>query len=625
MTIRADDVLERLCAAGVIGPLDVHFARTLARLSADASEAVLLGAALASRAVAQGHVCADLKTLTDRPLLDADGMPFSDVQLPPAFAWVMELGGSALVSDGSRSTPLVIDEAARLYLTRYWRYQTRLASALRSRAMKPAEDFDSSRVKASLERLFSTAGGTRPDSGQRMAAIVAILRRLAIISGGPGTGKTTTVLRILAALQEEALASGRPPLRIELLAPTGKAAARLVESIRAGKAGLDTSDAVKAAIADEASTIHRRLGFRPYAPTRFTHDVNNPLPADVVLVDEASMVDLALMTKLVDAVPRRARLILLGDKDQLASVEAGAILGDICDTRDEHRRSRDFADQVADLMPDLEPVQVGPSHTGIWDCIVHLTHGYRFDPQKGIGALARAVGQGRAEEAIELLRNDPTQSIAMVELTRIEDLRERLRAPVLESFRPYFDARDPRDRLACLGAYRILCAHRRGPFGAERINVLVRDVLARAGWIDPTSEHYAGRPIMVTRNDYQLELFNGDVGVLHRAPDGRIRAYFSGPGGEMRSFLPGRLPSHESVYAMTVHKSQGSEFDAVGLLVPPQLSPVLTRELVYTGLTRARRTVTFYGSLGVLREAIDRRIERASGLRTALWHDCDET
>ena len=391
---RAEDQLERLSAAGVLAPLDVHFARTLARLSDDTSEAVLLGAAFASRAVTQGHVCADLKTLTDRPVLDAEGMPVSDLQLPPAFAWVMELGGSPLVSDGGRPTPLVIDSAARLYLARYWRYQSRLAAALRDRAREPADDFDAVRVRASLDRLFSSRGGPRPDTRQRLAAIVAMLRRLAIISGGPGTGKTTTVVRILAALQEEALAAGRPALRIELLAPTGKAAARMVESIRANKAGLHTSEAVKATIADEASTIHRRLGFRPYAPTRFTHDADNPLPADVVLVDEASMVDLALMAKLVDAVPRRARLILLGDKDQLASVEAGAILGDICDAHGEHRYSRELAEQVHALAPDeLAPLAVGPSRTGIWDCMVHLTHSYRFDGQSGIGALARAVGQ----------------------------------------------------------------------------------------------------------------------------------------------------------------------------------------------------------------------------------------
>jgi exodeoxyribonuclease V alpha subunit len=613
------DMLERLAAAGVLAPLDVHFARTLSRLCAEASEAVLLGAAFASRAVTQGHVCADLRTLSDRPLLDGEGAPLPDLRLPPPLAWVLELGGCTMVGRGEGSTPLVLDDAARLYLRRYHRYQSELAAALRARATATTDDFDPDRLRASLARLFADASGSRADPRQRLAALVATLRRLTIISGGPGTGKTTTVVRILAALQEQALVAERRPLRIELLAPTGKAAARLVESIRAGKAKLDTTDAVKAAIVDEAATIHRRLGYRPHTPTRFTHHADNPLPADVVLVDEASMVDLALMAKLVDAVPAHARIILLGDKDQLASVEAGAILGDICDTRSEHRVSEALAEQVRALAgTDAPELPVGPGPAGIRDCIVHLTHSYRFDAKSGIGALAHAVGTGHAQRAVELLTEDPDPSVRLVELTRIEDLRERIRTAVLEALCPYLDAKDPAERLEQLGIYRLLSAHRRGPFGAERLNSLIEDLLARAGRIDPSAEHYHGRPIMVTRNDYQLELFNGDVGVLHRGPGGTLRAHFPGPGGEPRSFLPGRLPPHESVYAMTVHKSQGSEFDAVGLLVPPQLSPVLTRELVYTGLTRARRRVTLFGSVDVLREAIDRRIERASGLRDAL-------
>jgi exodeoxyribonuclease V alpha subunit len=614
------DVLQALHEAGILSALDVHFARAMQRLAGAASgnDAVLLGAAFASREVAGGHVCADLRSILQRPLLDADGRRI-DVKLPSIFEWVMALGQSPLCSDGSRPTPLVFDGEARLYLARYWRYQSRLAQALRARASAAVEGIDEQRLREGVHRLFAGNGSVRADPGQMLAATVAVLRRLAVISGGPGTGKTSTVVRVLALLAEEARAAGRPWPRVAMLAPTGKAAARLQESVAAGREALHCDAALEDALRIEAATIHRRLGYRPGSPTRFAHDADNPLPADVVLVDEASMVDLALMAKLVDAVPEHARLILLGDKDQLASVEAGAILGDICNTTGQSTYSRPFAARLRAVLGDAIEVEPGATDaTGIWDCVALLRRSFRFRPDGGIGRLARAVGSGHAEDALQQLEAGDAQ----VELVPIaSQLSRTLRPAVLDAFAPYLRARDPAERLALLGRYRLLSAHRHGPFGTERLCAMVEELLESAGLLHRTDRTcYDGRPILVTHNDYQLELFNGDVGVVHDDGEGRLHAYFPGAeSGRLRRFAPSRLPPHESVWAMTVHKSQGSEFDRIGLLLPPQLSPILTRELVYTALTRAREHATLYGSPAVLRDAIARRIDRASGLREALW------
>lgn len=647
MTDSNHELLDQLLEHEVVDPLDYHFALTLERMSPGQTEAVMLGAALTSRAVTHGHVCLDLERTFERPLLDANG-EVVDIRLPSWFEWVLQFSGSTLVSDGSRPTPLVFDGKARVYLSRYFAYQQRLAAALRARATSFPEaettDEELDELGRDIERLFAPTAETTADPRQKLAALVAALRGLTVISGGPGTGKTTTVVRILALLASRALRAGRPAPRIRLLAPTGKAAARLVESIARSRAQLDCSPEVAAAIPAEASTIHRALGYRPSTPTRFTHDQQNPLPVDIVLVDEASMVDLALMTKLVDAIAPHARIILLGDADQLASVEAGAILGDICNAGSTgHRYSVAFRAKIERALGAeagaivAEASAACPEAPGIWDCIVHLTQSFRFGSDSAIGRLARAFGRADSAEVLELLRDrDAIETegrtelrgeTSMVELHDPMQLVAVIRNDVLSSFRPMLKAGDPATKLELLGGYRLLSAHRRGPFGTERLNRLIEQILSTAELIEPGSPWYEGRPIIITRNDYQLELYNGDVGVLARDERGELMAWFPAapdPQGDprstkLRAFAPARLPPHESVWSMTVHKSQGSEFDHVGLLVPPAVSPILTRELLYTGITRARRTVKLYGSPAIVAQAIKRGVDRASGLRDALW------
>ncbi|MEM7199961.1 MAG: exodeoxyribonuclease V subunit alpha [Planctomycetota bacterium] len=618
------EALLRLERRGVLQSIDRHLALALdAQVPGGAALEVLLAAALASRAVQNGHVCADLQRVTRTPLVDAEGAPVPDAPLPELSAWrdalrhsalVTVIGGGGPAGDGAEieasPRPLVLVDD-RLYLHRYWRYERRLLETLAARqSARPA--IDEAVLREGLSRLFpADAANDGPDL-QRRAAIVAVLRHLTVISGGPGTGKTSTVVRVLALLQEQALAHEAGALRMLLLAPTGKAAQRLAESIHAQRAGLPCVPEVLAAIPAHAATLHRALGYQPGRPTQFRHHRDRPLPADVVLVDEASMVDLALMAKLCDAVAPTARLILIGDKDQLASVEAGAILGDLCGETGGQTYSAAFAADVAERTDEALPVPTPDPGPSLLDGVVHLTRSYRYAAGSGIERLARAINRGDADEAIAVL--EAGGDVRWVSVPPGADLAAALAPPVRHGFAGVADG-SPTERLQLLQRFRLLCVHRQGERGVLAVGDLAEHCLGAAGVLDLDDEWFDGRPLLVTRNDHALELFNGDVGVI--APDpvsGERKAWFP-TAAEPRALAPARLPPHETTFAMTVHKAQGSEFDAVALVLPERPSPILTRELVYTALTRARRSVTVYGTENVLRDAIRRRIDRASGLR----------
>lgn len=576
MTTDAVRRIDTLLEQGVLLPIDAHFGRLLARLCPTDDGWVPVAGALCSRAVQVGHVCLDLRN--PAPLLDARD-EVVELELPSLEHWRRLLESSPAASDGSRPTPLVWSPEGRLYLQRYWSYEQRLARALRVRVHDPIE-LDERRVEASLERHFGPDQAS--DNEQRRAVSLALHQRLAVISGGPGTGKTWTVTKLLLALEELALEKGAV-LRIALLAPTGKAAHRLSESISRGLADASMSEAVRAALPTEASTIHRALGYQPRTPTRFQRNARNPLPHDVVIVDEASMVDLALMTKLAEAVAQSARLILLGDKDQLASVEAGAIFGDIL----------------------RAPVQ---------NCSVHLSRSRRYAEASGIGRLAFALREGDPTLARRAL--DAGMGANLVELSG-HDLRP-LEAAIERRFQEYGNAASPEDRLVALDRFRLLSAHRSGPRGVVALNALCERVLGRSTRLTPKPGPYAGRPILITSNDYNLELWNGDVGVLGPSLDGtRLQGYFRREEG-IRTVPLSRLPSHETVFAMTVHKSQGSEFDGVAVVLPEQPSPLLTRELLYTAVTRARTEVTLFGSHAMLSAGMANGLRRTSGLAERL-------
>ena len=427
--------------------------------------------------------------------------------------------------------------------------------------------------------------------------------------------------RLLALLLEQA---GPEALRVALAAPTGKAAARLQEALQKAKAGIDCPEPVRAALGREASTLHRLLGSRPGRPD-FRYNGDNPLPADVVIVDEASMVDLPLLSKLVQALHADTRLILLGDKDQLASVEAGAALGDLCDTGRAHGYSAGFRETIwriaGETLPE-SPEEAGAP--GIRDAVVELRRSYRFDGASAIGRAGRAVNEGDGAFALSLMKEGRREDLAWRDVPEPEGLARALTGPVLRWFDPCLKAlssADPGEVFALFNRFRILCALREGPYGVVALNRLVEEILSSRGLIRKGGRWYAGRPVLVTENDYTLRLFNGDVGILLPDPGARggLRAVFPSADGGWRRLLPMRLPGHETVFAMTIHKSQGSEFEDVLLLLPDRPSAVLTRELVYTGMTRAKRKVEVWGRDEVFRAAVSRRTERVSGLREGLW------
>ncbi len=610
--------IERLVQRGFLSTLDLHFAEFLARAGDFSAPEPALAAAIASRYHRDGHVCVDLSRLPE-DIISIDGA--ADARFPEPRQWMEALKSCPAVGGPGDYRPLILD-GSRLYFQRYWVYEKKLADLLKARVSETLGErmgTDERRLQDGFARLFPQRETGETDR-QKIAAFAALAGRFCVVSGGPGTGKTFTAARILALMLEQP--AGRP-LRIALAAPTGKAAARLQEAINDARDKLDCSEAVRRSIPGEALTLHRLLRTIPNSPY-FRHNADNPLPFDAVIVDEASMVDLPLLSKLVQAMPCRARLILLGDKDQLASVEAGAVLGDICNTGgDSHNRgfSRRFREAFTRATGDgIEPGGDEGPPGGLNDCIVQLEKSYRFGAAGGIGAVSRAVNQGDGARALALMK-EGREDMVWKKLPGPDALPRSLKEGILEGFAGYGRAASIPETFALFNRFRILCALREGPYGVRALNLLVERLLRKEGCIGRDGRWYTGRPVMITRNDYNLRLFNGDVGIVLPDPQdrGEARVFFPAATGGFRKLPPLRLPEHETVFAMTVHKSQGSEFDRVLFLLPDRDAPVLTRELVYTGLTRARQGVEIRGREEVFLNAVSRKIERASGLRDSLW------
>jgi exodeoxyribonuclease V alpha subunit len=666
------DPLRPFNEAGVLHPADVHTAVALCRLTRTDDPTVLLAIALAVRGPRVGHVCVDLATVHET-VTDADDDAEAVRSLPwptDLAAWVAAVAGArGLVStievgcdpgppEASVPCPLTLD-GSRLYLDRYWQYEGGIASQLGDRAREQVDGIDAGVLRRGLDELFGPAGGsgaggaggaggrggagaapaegpnlqlfptesaTREPDLQRLAAATAVTRRLAVIAGGPGTGKTTTIARVLALLDAQAAAAGQPSPRVALVAPTGKAAARLEESLREALERDEFSEEVRGRLATaEASTIHRLLRQQPGNSSRFRHHAGDPLPHDVVIVDEASMVSLALMAKLLDALPAHTRLVLVGDPQQLRSVEAGAVLGDIVGPSLQGLRlSADARARLTSLTgEDLDGVgEVAPT-AGIGDGIVVLQRVHRFDERSGIADLATAIQAGEPDGVVEVLRAG-YDDVVWLERDRdardesdtgLAGLRDEVRS-LGRRVRAAAEAGDAETALAAIEEVRILCAHRRGPFGVStwvpRVEEWIGDRRSvRAGaWL-------VGRPVLMTRNDHQLRIYNGDVGVVVATDDGP-RVAFPTPEGP-RLISPSRLDATETVHAMTIHKSQGSQFRHAVVVLPTEDSRILSRELFYTGVTRAQRQVTVIGSEAAVRAAVERVVRRASGLRERLW------
>lgn len=675
-----------------IRALDEAVARLLwsesVRTSQSCPPALLLAAALTSHQVGRGHVCLDLRALLQTPevmlaLPPDDESAVAGLLRPGELlagwtwaAWKEALSQPWVVGEAG-DRPLIL-QGERLYLRRYWDYEQQIIQGIEQRLAQPPE-LNEARLTETLARLFDDPPHAETVDWQKVACALAARERFAVITGGPGTGKTTTVVKLLATLQTQVLAAGQPALTIRLAAPTGKAAARLNDSIRLQTAKFQTwfdADLARrlmtTVLAEKVSTVHRLLGTLPNGQG-FRHHRWNRLDVDVVVVDEASMVDVQLMAHLFAALPDHARLILLGDKDQLASVEAGAVLSQLC-ARAEiggyWTPTQDWVARVAQvrlpdayvlaaderpskaaetLLPGLADEPVTPGRQRLDQAITMLRHSHRFSADSGIGRLAQAVNRGDRAAAWKCFNSKRSADLQWHKVERPQS--PALLDLILSGYRPFLQliSAGPSSHdaaavdqwakqvLQSQTTFQLLCAVRRGRWGLQGLNELAVSTLKRADLLSGTSTWYAGRPVMVTRNDYTLRLMNGDIGITLPVPEGEqttksgspadggnlqrgtaesLRVVFPDSESEtgLRWILPTRLGNVETVFAMTVHKSQGSEFQRVALVLPDHASPILTRELVYTGITRAVKHFSLVGSRPeVLDVAISQKIQRTSG------------
>ena len=556
--------LAALNEAGLLTAGDIRTAETVCRLGGEPSDEVALAVALLVRAARHGSVCLDLREV---PHL------LPDHDWPDPRAWLAAIAASPLTGVALR-----VEGQALVYLHRYWADEGAVVDDLRDRTGRAAPPVDESRLAAALERLFPPAYAE-----QRVAAADSARRWTSVITGGPGTGKTTTLSRLLAVLADQATGA---PLRIALAAPTGKAAARMSQALAAAVARDDFPEADRAAVSGlTASTLHRLLGFRPDNHSRFRHHRGNRLPHDVVVVDETSMVSLPMMARLVEAIRPDARLVLLGDADQLASVEAGAVLHDVV---------AGFAEARHGSTP-----------------VSRLQTSHRFGVE--IGALAAAVRDGDAEEAWGLLATGSSR-IELIDPADVARIRE-VALPGAQALRAAALIGDHAAALAALSGHRLLCAHREGAFGLRHWNEQITAWLREAEGLDWLPARYPGQPLLQTSNDYGLKLWNGDTGVVLAGEE--KRAIFD-DGGAGRLLSLARLSDVEVAHALTVHRSQGSEFGEVTVVLPEPDSRLLTRQLLYTAVTRAIDVVRVVGTEESVKEAVRRQAARASGLAARL-------
>lgn len=607
---------------GIISKVDIHFANFITGLCKAKDAEVLIGAALVSSATAKGNICLDLGSVTA-----GQRETYHNVEWPSVFpkleVWLEKLRNSPVVGTPGEFCPLILDKNNRLYLYRYWEYEKTLAELIRRRVKEDITDIDTSLLKESLQRLFPEKS-EKDINWQKVSAMTAVMKRFCVITGGPGTGKTYTVAKILSIWLEQARGK---KLRIFLCAPTGKAAAKLGESIKKAKQEINCRETIKQAIPVQTYTIHRMLRPLPGSPY-FGYHAENPLPADVVIVDEASMVDLALMSKLISSIPMTATLILMGDRDQLASVEAGSVLGDICHRNNMEIFSQEYAKTIEVIADEKinTSIQLHEKGQGLADGIVVLKKSLRFNQTGKIQQLSHAVNHGDRKSFFVMLKNNEGRGIQWEELKASTDKHSIIAGKIVEGYAGYLMAHDPYTALERFNRFKLLCAMKVGRYGAFSLNRLAEEVLIQKKLItmDMANDYpwYQGRPVLITKNDYSLGLFNGDMGIAMKDPtegSSKLYVFFAEASGEVKRYSPYRIKEHETAYAMTVHKSQGSEFDHVCLVFPDKDYPVLTRELVYTGITRARKSVLLWGSESVFTTAISRKIQRTSGLRDALW------
>jgi exodeoxyribonuclease V alpha subunit len=587
--------------------IDRQFARFLVdRYSAD--EVTAFAGAFTSALLGSGHSCL---------LLDEDYKDFwgdqvdASFKLPPADKWIATLKSASCVGKSGERQPLILD-GRRLYLYKYYRFETTLAERLQAMAKSTRVKVPAAVIELAT-KLFSDESKDLSAYGgqlQTAGAFLPFFSRLSVISGGPGTGKTTVLTKLLALLCADALERGEPMPVIELAAPTGKAAQRMAESIRTVAAQVPQEKISAHLAALIPKTLHRLLGLNGISP-KPARNQESPIEADVVVVDEASMMDITIFSRLVDALPKNARLVLLGDRFQLASIEAGCVMADVCDAFAPNRFSPEFVSIINKVIKSPKNHIAKSKQAGPFSPVVELQYSYRFQEGEAIGVVSRAVNGSSAGNALAALATKYTgQSTCRLESYPGDAAMISL---VHEGFRPLLNSKDPAEALEHLGSFMVLTALNEGRFGREGIN---QQLVRMLGGVPPV------RPIKITENSIRQTLFNGDMGVIMRSagPDGSVaeRAWFPGPDGTPRAFLIGALPAHVDAFAITIHNSQGSEFDKVIIVLPEKDTPLMTRELLYTAVTRARKDALLYGTETIVKAAVERKIVRHSGLASHL-------
>ncbi|QQX82220.1 exodeoxyribonuclease V subunit alpha [Shewanella sp. KX20019] len=635
--------------------LDRHFALQIAQLHQEHSPLFVLICALLSQNLSSQHTCLPLSQINlDNPVKEKNSQCQINLSLTDLGSELLRFDAIG-TSDDDELKPLILDQG-NLYLQRYYHFECEVAQHLTRLSHAPAQNSlkDNAQLthaKTLLESLFPAS--EQQYDWQKISTATALTKKLAVITGGPGTGKTTTVTKLLYLL------TSQTELTIRLVAPTGKAAARLSESIKASKQRLANELQYLPAedialsmgrIPEDAATLHRLLGVIPNSH-QFRHHKDNPLRLDLLIIDEASMVDLPMMHKLLSALPANASIILLGDQDQLASVEAGAVLADICSglkvslDNGENGWQMRYSAAQAQLLTELTGYPLTnfvSDNPQVGDSLCMLMHSHRFQGDAGIGQLATAVNQANLP-GIARVWQTGYQELLWIEHSMQSSANntpnqglEALLEQSVTQYSAYLNTISTvgvsaADIIEQFNQYRILCAMRAGEYGVDGINQGVTRSLADKNLINPEQEFYAGRPVIIQSNDYNLGLFNGDIGLI--LPDDaseskRLMAHFIQADGGLLKVLPARLPSHETCYAMTVHKSQGSEFSHVSLVLPikPSLAQqqLLSKELIYTAITRAKHHFTCLGSQRVFEQASSRLTQRASGLAQRLWNKHDK-
>lgn len=622
--ITSTNFLEQLKANGVISALDFHLARFFMPKANLIDQLQLRRFAFLiawmSVEVRAGHVCIDLAHLTKNQFTFRYGSEIADLlfeQLghPDLIDWQQlcnQIGNDII---GNNHSPLIL-ESNQLYFQRMWLYQKRVANyfGINQQLYLPT---DKQQLIDLINRLFPLNNSDEID-WQKVAVISALTRKISIISGGPGTGKTTTISKLLTALVVINQQNEAKNLRIMATAPTGKAAARLTESLSIALENLELTPSIKACLPSEAITLHRLLGARPNT-NQYLYNQQNLLNIDVLLIDEASMVDLPMMAKVIQALPKHCRMILLGDKEQLSSVEAGAVFGDLCELIEQG-----YSQSYVAMIKELTGYQLSATNDQALfaDSVCLLQKSYRFNQKSGIGQLANLIKAGKSKAILALFDQQRYSDILFTPLEHDEHYLAAINYSV-NNYRHYFSeiANQPTESqhiLHCFGQFRLLCALREGPFGVEGLNRIIEKTLEKQNIIQRSKHQvwYIGRPIMILRNNLSLGLFNGDIGITLPDPDDltKLRVYFLLPNGKIKGFSPYRLPEHETAYAMTIHKSQGSEFDHINIILPTEYSPLLTRSLLYTAVTRAKKQVAIFSACTILTRTIQAKTQRQSGL-----------